>query len=232
MPTKKCLVFGGFGALGSAVTHEFEKNSFEVWRTSRSSKGNEPRSLVVVGESVADAASIDSLPKFDAVVWAQGTNLNDSIADYKANEFDEVLNANVKFVASTLSSLLNQNKVLPGAKICVVSSIWQDAIRANKFSYSVSKSALSGLVKSAALDLSGQEIFVNAVLPGVIDTPMTRGVLTEKQILAIGERTNFKRLVRPAELATVIFFLCSDSNSCITGQSIVVDLGFANVRPV
>jgi len=230
--SKRCLVFGGFGALGSAVALKFEKNSFEVWRTSRSSRANEPKSIVAVGESVADATSIDLLPQFDAVVWAQGSNLNDSIIEFKSGDFDEVLNANVKFVVSTLSSLLAKNKVLPGAKICIVSSIWQDAVRPNKLSYSVSKSALSGLVKSVALDLSSQEIFVNAVLPGVIDTPMTRGVLNEKQVLSVGERTNFGRLVEPRELANVIFFLCSDMNSCITGQSIAADLGFANVRPI
>ena len=232
MTSKRCLIFGGFGAIGSAVALEFEKNSFEVWRTSRSSRANEPKSIVAVGESVADATSFDLLPQFDAVVWAQGSNLNDSIIEFKSGDFDEVLNANVKFVVSTLSSLLAKNKVLPGAKICIVSSIWQDAIRPNKLSYSVSKSALSGLVKSVALDLSSQEIFVNAILPGVIDTPMTRGVLTEKQVLSVGERTSFGRLVRPEELANVIFFLCSDLNSCITGQSIVADLGFANVRPI
>ena len=180
MPTKRCLVFGGFGAIGSAVAREFEKNSFEVWRTSRSWRANEPKSLVAVGDGIADGESFNSLPQFDAVVWAQGSNLNDSIVEYKADEFDEVLNANVKFVASTLSSLLIQNKILPG----------------------------------------------------VIDTPMTRGVLTEKQVLSVGERTSFGRLVRPEELANVIFFLCSDLNSCITGQSIVADLGFANVRPI
>ena len=229
---KRCLVFGGFGAIGSAVAIEFEKISFEVWRTSRSFRANEPKSVVAVGESIADATSFNSLPQFDAVVWAQGLNLNDSIVEYKDHDFDEVLNANVKFVVSTLSSLLTQKRVRPGAKICIVSSIWQDAIRPNKLSYSVSKSALSGLVKSVALDLSSQAVFVNAVLPGVIDTPMTRGVLTENQVLSVGERTNFGRLIRPEELANVIFFLCSDLNSCITGQSIVADLGFANVRPI
>ena len=232
MTSKRCLIFGGFGAIGSAAALEFEKNSFEVWRTSRSSRANEPKSIVAVGESAADGTSFDLLPKFDAVVWAQGSNLNDSIIEFKSGDFDEVLNANVKFVVSTLSSLLAKNKVLPGAKICIVSSIWQDAIRPNKLSYSVAKSALSGLVKSVALDLSSQEIFVNAVLPGVIDTPMTRGILNEKQVLSVGERTSFGRLVEPRELANVIFFLCSDMNSCITGQSIVADLGFANVRPI
>ena len=232
MSPKSCLVFGAHGAIGTAVALEFERNEFQVWRSSRSHKPDIARGLVATGESKADARTMQALPEFDAVVWAQGSNLNDSIVGFNAGDFDEVLNANVKFVASTLSSLLVQNKVLPGAKICIVSSIWQDAIRPNKLSYAVSKSALSGLVKSVALDLSSQEIFVNAVLPGVIDTPMTRGVLTEKQVLSVGERTNFRRLVQPEELANVIFFLCSDLNSCITGQSIVADLGFANVRPI
>ena len=232
MPSKRCLIFGGFGVIGSAVALEFGKNSFEVWRTSRSSRANERKSIVAVGESIADVTSFDSLPQFDAVVWAQGSNLNDSISEFKAENLDELLNSNVKFIASTLATLINQNKIVSGAKMCIVSSIWQDAIRPNKLSYSVSKSALNGLVKSVALDLSSQEIFVNAVLPGVIDTPMTRGVLTEEQVLSVGERTNFGRLVRPEELANVIYFLCSDLNSCITGQSIVADLGFANVRPI
>jgi NAD(P)-dependent dehydrogenase (short-subunit alcohol dehydrogenase family) len=116
--------------------------------------------------------------------------------------------------------------------MCIVSSVWQDAIRPNKLSYAVSKAALNGLLKSVALDLSDRKIFVNAVLPGVIDTSMTRGVLSGEQIVAVQGRTGFGRLVRPEELADVIYFLCSESNNCISGQSIVADLGFTNVRPV
>jgi NAD(P)-dependent dehydrogenase (short-subunit alcohol dehydrogenase family) len=116
--------------------------------------------------------------------------------------------------------------------MCIVSSVWQDAIRPNKLSYAVSKAALNGLLKSVALDLSDRKIFVNAVLPGVIDTSMTRGVLSDEQILAVQGRTGFGRLVQPEELAEVIYFLCSESNNCISGQSIFADLGFTNVRPV
>ncbi|NBO55741.1 MAG: SDR family oxidoreductase, partial [Actinobacteria bacterium] len=146
--------------------------------------------------------------------------------------FDQLINANVRFVAATLSTLLSLNKLTSGSKLCVVSSIWQDAIRPNKLSYAVSKAALNGLVKSVALDLADKEIFVNAVLPGVIDTPMTRSVLSDGQVVNVQNRTGFARLVQPNELAELIFFLCSDANGCVTGQSIVADLGFANVRPV
>ena len=232
MSSKKCLVFGAHGAIGAAVALEFEYNDYEVWRSSRSQKPGITRSLVATGESEADSRSMQSLPKFDAVVWGQGSNLIDSVDNFSERDFDGILNANVRFVASTLSTLLSHNKIIAGSKMCIVSSIWQDAIRPNKLSYAVSKAALNGLVKSVALDLSDRKIFVNAVLPGVIDTPMTRGVLTEEQVRAVQHRTGFGRLVQSEELAEVIFFLCSESNRCITGQSIVADLGFTNVRPI
>jgi NAD(P)-dependent dehydrogenase (short-subunit alcohol dehydrogenase family) len=232
MSPKKCLVFGAHGAIGTVVALEFERNKFQVWRSSRSHRPDIARGLVAVGESKADAGTMQALPEFDAVVWAQGSNLNDSIAEFKAENLDELLNSNVKFVASTLATLISQNKIVSGAKMCIVSSVWQDAIRPNKLSYAVSKAALNGLLKSVALDLSDRKIFVNAVLPGVIDTSMTRGVLSDEQILAVQGRTGFGRLVQPEELAEVIYFLCSESNNCISGQSIVADLGFTNVRPV
>lgn len=232
MSLKKCLVFGAHGAIGSEVALEFEKNKYEVWGSSRSTKIGVARSLVAVGETETDSQQMRSLPEFDAVIWAQGSNLNDSISDFKVGDFEELFNSNVRFIASTLSTLLNQKKIVSGAKMCIVSSIWQDAIRPNKLSYAVSKAALNGLVKSVALDLSGKKIIINAIMPGVIDTPMTRGVLTDDQVLAVQNRTGFGRLVQPEDLAAVIYFLCSDLNNCITGQSIVADLGFSNVRSI
>jgi hypothetical protein len=131
-----------------------------------------------------------------------------------------------------MSSLLASKKITNGARLCVVSSIWQQAIRTNKLSYSITKSALSGLVQSAALDLADQNILVNAVLPGVLDTPMTRSVLSSEQIDSVASRTGFARLVTPQEVAALCHFLCSEANTALTGQSLVADLGFSNVRPV
>lgn len=225
-------MFGAHGAIGTAIALEFENNDYEVWRSSRSQKPGITRSLIATGENKADTRTMQSLPEFDAVIWAQGSNLNDSVDNFSERDFDVIMNANVRFIASTLSTLLNQNKVVSGAKMCVVSSIWQEAIRPNKLSYAVSKAALNGLMKSVALDLSNKKIFVNAVLPGVVDTPMTRRVLNDEEIRVVQGRTGFGRLVQPEEVAEVIYFLCSDLNSCITGQSIVADLGFSNVRPI
>ena len=232
MTNKKCLVIGASGAIGSAVVDEFAQNEFQVWTSSRSVDTNAKQQLQLLGKSETDRTSMQNAPTFDAVVWAQGANLNDNINDVDDAAFAELIQANVGFVVSTMSSLLASKKITNGARLCVVSSIWQQAIRPNKLSYSITKSALSGLVQSAALDLADQNILVNAILPGVLDTPMTRSVLSNDQIKSVASRTGFARLVTPQEIAVLCHFVCSEANTMLTGQSLVADLGFSNVRPV
>ena len=232
MTNKTCLVIGGSGAIGSAVVEQFIENEFQVWTSSRSVNTNAKQQLQLLGKSETDRKSLHGAPTFDAVVWAQGANLNDNINDVDDAAFAELMQANVGFVVSTMSSLLASKKITNGARLCVISSIWQQAVRPNKLSYSITKSALSGLVQSAALDLAGQNILVNAILPGVLDTPMTRSVLSSEQINSVASRTGFARLVTPQEIAGLCHFVCSEANTTLTGQSLVADLGFSNVRPV
>jgi len=232
MTNKKCLVIGASGAIGSAVVEQFVQNKFQVWTSSRSISANGNQHLQLLGKSEADRKSLQDAPTFDAVIWAQGANLNDNIIDVEDDAFAELMQANVGFVVSTMSSLLAFKKISNGARLCVISSIWQQAIRPNKLSYSITKSALSGLVQSAALDLADQNILVNAILPGVLDTPMTRSVLSIEQINSVASRTGFARLVTPQEVAVLCHFVCSEANTTLTGQSLVADLGFSNVRPV
>ena len=232
MTNKICLVIGGSGAIGSAVVEQFIENKFQVWTSSRSVNANIKQQLQLLGKSDADRKSLLDAPTFDAVVWAQGANLNDNITDVEDDAFAKLMQANVGFVVSTMSSLLDSKKITNGARLCVISSIWQQAIRPNKLSYSITKSALSGLVQSAALDLADQNILVNAILPGVLDTPMTRSVLSSEQINSVATRTGFARLITPQEVAVLCHFVCSESNTTLTGQSLVADLGFSNVRPV
>ena len=87
---KKCLVFGASGVIGSEVVTRFESHGYEVWRASRSAKGGSAQNLVAVGDSEIDSHAMKSWPEFDAVVWAQGSNVNDSIVNFSSQVFDEV----------------------------------------------------------------------------------------------------------------------------------------------
>ena len=232
MKKKACLVLGASGSIGSAVSSKFSENGYEVWHSSRNESSSRSQNIQITGDLAKDQDQLKRAPIFDAIVWAQGANTNDSIYDFNNENFYEMVEANVGFILSTLSILLVEKKVAKGSRLCVVSSIWQDAIRPNKLSYSITKSALSGLVQSTAIDLAPSGILVNAVLPGVLDTPMTRSVLTSDQISSVANRTGFNRLVSCQEIATLCYFLCSEANTMISGQSLVADLGFSNVRPI
>ena len=170
------------------------------------------------------------MPPLEAVVWAQGLNCSDAITDFELRDLQRLWQGNVVFVASSLTALLEANKLVQGSRLVVVSSIWQLESRPGKFSYTVSKAALQGLVKSCALDLGARGILINAVLPGVVDTPMTRSHLSAEQIAAITAQTALHRLAEPADIAEAVAFLVSPANRAMTGQFLTVDAGFTGLK--
>jgi len=113
-----------------------------------------------------------------------------------------------------------------------LSSIWQELSKQNKLSYAISKSALKGLVLSACNDLGKDGHLINAVLPGVIDTPMTRTHLSQQQINSIEQSTQFGRLPSLNDVANAVYSLCSENNTGVTGNFITVDLGYSHVRKI
>jgi 3-oxoacyl-[acyl-carrier protein] reductase len=216
------LVVGGFGALGTAVSAQLEADGLRVLRTSR---GQHP--------GVADAVSIEqdedlrSLPVLQAVVWAQGANVNDAADSHESQDLLRMFEINVALVARQIRVLVSADRLVRGARLVVLSSVWEGVARPGKFSYTVSKAAVGGLVRAAALDLAPLGILVNAVLPGVVDTPMSATMLSKVQIEQVEHATGFGRMVLPEDVASLVGYLASSRNTGVTGQSIVVDLGFS-----
>ena len=175
-------------------------------------------------------SSFSEMPTLDAVVWAQGVNCSDTVASFESAGLQHLLQGNVLFIASSLQALLAAGRLREGCRLVVVSSIWQLESRPGKFSYTISKSALQGLVKSCALDLGPRGIVINAVLPGVVDTPMTRSHLSADQIAAITSQSALGRLPQPTDIAEAVGFLASPGNRVITGQFLTVDAGFIGLK--
>lgn len=229
----RVLVFGASGQIGAAVAQTFASDGWHVIGTSRNGSGARGDVLAYdpFSEGKADVAALTTEP-LDAVVWAQGANLNDSVLEFQAEQNLELYRANTLFVAASLHALLKAELLPDGARLCVISSVWQTVARRNKLSYMISKAALQGLVMSAAVDLAERGMLINALLPGALDTPMTRANLRPDQIEQVAAATPFHRLPELQDVAAFAHFLCSARNTSVTGQFIAVDLGFQHARLV
>lgn len=89
--------------------------------------------------------------------------------------------------------------------------------------YSAAKHGVVGLTKTAALEYAGQGVRINAVCPGMIDTPMTRNGPMADLIATLVEQTPLRRIGQPEEIAAAAVWLCSDEASFVHGQAVPVD---------
>ena len=91
--------------------------------------------------------------------------------------------------------------------------------------YCASKFAVVGFTNSLAKELASENIRVNAICPGIVDTPMARTYGTPEQLEGIRQHLPLKRLGTPQDVADLVAFLVSDAGSYITGESIEIDGG-------
>lgn len=236
----RILILGGTGAIGEAIAERALARGWDVVVTSRQPRVPEdsavfsgPQANYIVFDplrSDPDPSALDARSPYSAVCWAQGANINDSVYTVDLSLHWELYKANCVYILAALNLLLKRNLLTKPARLCVVSSIWQKISRQNKLSYSMTKAALQGLVLSASTDLACDGHLVNAVLPGALDTPMTRSNLTGDQLDRLRSATKFDRLAALQDVASLVLFLCSSENTGITGQFIAADLGFSNVH--
>lgn len=222
------MVFGGSGGLGQAIVSELSAQ-FDVIATSRTGS---PGTIRVQPNEAGGLTALETLGPLSAVVWAQGVNCNDDVGHVDDDSYRGVMAANVDYVVATMNCLRERALLLSGAGLCILSSVWQEVARPGKLSYTISKAALGGLVRAAAVDLAADGIRVNAVLPGVVDTPMTRAVLSPEQYSTVTRMTPLQRLTTPQEVARVVAMLVDERSSAVTGQSIAVDGGFSLARMI
>lgn len=237
---ERLLLFGASGAIGGAILAAASARGWQITAVSRSGKPGEDNPTVagvrwIAADPISSDFSAETLragAPYTSVCWAQGANSTDSVYDVDAQKHLAIYNANCTYILVTLQALLAGGLLERGSRMCVISSIWQEMARQNKLSYCMSKAALKGLVLSAAADLAKDGHLINAVLPGALDTPMTRRNLSAEQIAKFESGTLFGSLPRLEDVARLACHLCSAENTGVTGQFIAADLGFSNVRIV
>ena len=199
-----------------------------------------------VGEALALKADLTKLEDIQNVItgaaeWGQisvlvnnaGRVIISPFLEINEKEWDSIMTLNLKtvFFATQFAARYMQT----GGHIVNMSSISGRSGRSDQAHYAAAKCAVISLTQSAALAFASQGITVNAVCPGVVDTPMTTGiheiratalVITPQESLArMIAKIPLGRLEKTDDVANAVSFLCSQDAAYITGQSLNVDGG-------
>ena len=220
------LIFGSTGTLGGAILDKYRAEKWDVTCAVRKVVNDcdiqLPLTSAVLGSK-----------KFDAVVFAQGANVNGSAMQTGTKELNELFEANVTVIAESVSTLIGAGAINEGGRVVILSSLWEQFTRQEKFAYSVTKAAVGGLVRSLAIDLGRQKkILVNGILPGIINSPMVARTLSPEQIANVVSQTPVGDLATPVDVANSVYMFGSSLNTGISGQSIFVDRGFSVARTI
>lgn len=164
--------------------------------------------------------------RVDILVNNAGVTRDNLIMRMSEEDYDKVLNTNLKGAFNTIRHLSRYFLKQRSGKIVNISSVSGVLGNAGQANYSASKAGLIGLTKSVARELASRGVCVNAVAPGFIDTDMTRA-LPEKAREAGVAAVPMGRMGNVADIAELVAFLAGDKANYITGQVICVDGGMA-----
>ena len=160
----------------------------------------------------------------DVLVNNAGITKDGLILRMKEEDFDDVLDVNLKGTFNTTKSVSSIMVKQKYGKIINISSVVGIAGNSGQCNYAASKAGVIGFSKSVARELSSRNINVNVVAPGYIDTDMTKN-LPDKVKEEIIKSIPMKRIGSPKEVANLVLFLSSNLSDYITGQVINVDGG-------
>lgn len=162
----------------------------------------------------------------DILVNNAGITKDNLMIKMSEADFDAVIETNLKGTFNTMKHMYRPFLKQKAGRIINLSSVTGLLGNAGQANYAASKAGVIGLTKSAARELAGRNITVNAVAPGYIDTDMTQA-MTDAAKEAVLSQIPLKRAGTPEDIAETVAFLASDKASYITGQVISVDGGMA-----
>lgn len=232
------LVTGGTSGIGHAVAIGFASAGASVTVTgTRASADEYDTDLSAVGFhqlDVRQASAVDALAErlgtLDVLVNNAGANFAGGLDEWTPDGFSAALELNVEgAMRLTVGArpALAASSMAGGAS--VVNVVSMTAFRSTTIvpGYSAAKAALTALTRNLAVHWAGDGIRVNAVAPGLIDTPMTAPMRAFPELLeAEVGRGALRRMGAPEEIATAVMFLSSDASAFTTGSVLAVDGGY------
>jgi len=179
-------------------------------------------------EAIIRAAA--ELGPVDVLVFTAATNVRKRILDYTGEEFDRVVALNLRASFQLIRAFGKQMAERGSGSIIGFSSIRGTTVEPGQSVYAATKAGLVQLLRTAAAELGPNGVRVNAVAPGVVETPLTAQIKANKAWYdAYAQKGALGRWAQPEELAGAVVYLASDAASFVTGSVIAVDGGWTAV---
>jgi 3-oxoacyl-[acyl-carrier protein] reductase len=172
---------------------------------------------------------IDAFSHIDICINNAGANKISSFLDTSDEDYHLLLDVNLKGPLEILKVVGKKMIENNYGRIVNVASIWSHITKHGRSLYTTSKSGLVGLTKTLSVEWAPYNVLVNAVSPGFTLTELTANTNTPEELKQIEGMIPIKRMAQPFEIANTVLFLCSDLNSYLTGQNIIIDGGYTNV---
>jgi glucose 1-dehydrogenase len=238
------LVTGAGGGIGRACIHHFSKKGWRVIGVDRSDFGDDfPQNGRFIKADISHPDSVEQIfqqardfhSALDALINNAAVQVAKPLVETTVEEWDSVMASNLRSVFLFVKLAHPLMKAAGSGAIVNVSSVHAVQTSANIAAYAASKGGLLALTRAMAIEFAPDNIRVNAILPGAVDTPMLRAGLgrghvgkgnMQERLDNLARKTVNGRVGTPEEIAHAIYFLAdNEQSSFMTGQAMIVDGG-------
>lgn len=253
---RKGIVTGAAKGMGAAITETLAREGADLVLTARDTAALEDvagtaralgREAHVIACDVTDEAQVEAMVagakealggRIDILVNVAGVTgpIETPVQDIAVEDFDHVITANVRGTFLPIKHVMPTMIAQKGGKIVNIGGTSGLRGYPMRTSYSASKWAVRGITRTVALEAGAHNINVNAVCPGIVETPRmqklceekarVRGWTTEQVYEEYVQDMALKRVTTPGDIANAVLFLASDDSRNMTGQEVAVDGGW------
>jgi NAD(P)-dependent dehydrogenase (short-subunit alcohol dehydrogenase family) len=237
------LVVGAASGIGEASAHALAAHGARAVCADVDALGAEETASAITDQGgmaeplVIDVRDLDSVAAArarlgapDVLVVTPAVNVRKPLLEIAEEEFDRVVDLNLKGTFRLLRAFGGLMAERGSGSVVVLSSIRGQVVEPGQSVYAATKAGVVQLARTLASELGPRGVRVNAVAPGIVETPLTRQIRDHGDwYRAYADKSALRRWAQPKEIAGAVVFLASDAASFVTGACLYVDGGWTAV---